>query len=103
MQVIEDLDEHLLAVHGILMEDLPAERLQQFLEDPSIFDKDSETLEEIRKQLYGRGRMPILTAEAQAIGFACANPKLPKCFCRARFNRSSKTEPRLVLVQRDCT
>ncbi|CAE7469482.1 RPOT2 [Symbiodinium sp. CCMP2592] len=74
IQVIEDLDEHLLAVHGILMEDLPAERLQQFLEDPSIFDKDSETLEEIRKQLYGRGRMPILTAEAQVE--ACVHHEL---------------------------
>eukprot|EP00439_Symbiodinium_sp_Y106_P067899 s3700_g11.t1 len=74
IQVIEDLDEHLLAVHGILMEDLSAERLQQFLEDPSIFDKDSETLEEIRKQLYGRGRMPILTAEAQVE--ACVHHEL---------------------------
>ncbi|CAE7475397.1 RPOT2 [Symbiodinium microadriaticum] len=66
IQVIEDFDEHLLAGHGILMEDLPLERLQQFLEDPSIFEKGSRTVDEIRQQLYGRGRMPILAAEAQA-------------------------------------
>ncbi|CAE7940062.1 RPOT2 [Symbiodinium necroappetens] len=66
IQVIEDFDEHLLAGHGILMEDLPLERLQQFLENPSIFEKGSRTVDEIRKQLYGRGRMPILAAEAQA-------------------------------------
>ena len=66
LQVIEDFDEHLLAGHGILMEDLPLERLQQFLEDPSIFEKGSRTVDEIRQQLYGRGRMPILAAEAQA-------------------------------------
>ena len=65
-QVIEDLDAHLLGIHGILLEDLPLTKLQEFLEDPSIFDKDSEALQETWKELYGSGRMPIPTAETQA-------------------------------------
>ena len=65
-QVIEDMDAYMLADNGILLEDLPLGKLQQFLEDPSAFKKDSEALQATRKQLYGLGRMPILTAEAEA-------------------------------------
>ena len=59
------MDAALLAGHGLLLEDLPLEKLQQFLEDPCSFGTDSEGLQETWKQLYGSSRMPILTAEAK--------------------------------------
>mmetsp|Transcript_24053 Transcript_24053/g.38521 ORF Transcript_24053/g.38521 Transcript_24053/m.38521 type:complete len:1274 (-) Transcript_24053:63-3884(-) len=97
-EAIASLDTQLLACHGILLEDLSLEMLESFAKNPGVLmpmpnpenapagenallaDPDSLEsfatdgrfsgggVEEVRRQLYGKNRFPILLPEAEGRG-----------------------------------